>query len=203
LTSTLVPANARRHVIYCRMVAPDSSAPQIASVQRASRAHFRRMPRNSFGPKINFRFLSARSSLVAVRSPSLSISRPAMSAALVVSLRTEVFVRLPRRPFEISRFFTPGSRSSVSFRSILHRFFVTTPAASQCSPRCAVPRRASSDAPLRAGRARPRNRRRRAGGRWRRDRRSSLAELLVRLIDRPGRREAVLGHFGIDPCAHR
>ena len=87
------------------------------------------MPRNSFGPKINFRFLLARSSFVAVRSPSLSISRPAMSAALVLSLPTEVFVRLPRRPFETLRFFTPGSPSPVSFRSIRHRLFATTPSA--------------------------------------------------------------------------
>jgi hypothetical protein len=42
----------------------------------------RRMPRNSFGPEINLRFRVARSSSVADLSPSLLISRLAISAAL-------------------------------------------------------------------------------------------------------------------------
>jgi hypothetical protein len=48
----------------------------------AIRTHFRRMLRNSFGPEINVRFRRARSSSVAASSPSLLISRLAISAAL-------------------------------------------------------------------------------------------------------------------------
>ncbi len=146
------------------------------------------MPRNSLGPKINFRFLSARSALVAVRSPSLSISRLAISAAfgapfvrsrdpegpavrarssnpriasgregggcrwatqasralsraglrrsVILSSRTLAFGRLPRLLFGVCRLaINGGSRLRSVIRSILHRFFVVTPAAWRCSPR--------------------------------------------------------------------
>ena len=75
------------------------------------------------------------------------------------------------------------------------------PAAWRCWRQCAGPRRASSVSSPPAVRTPPRNRRRRVRARSRRGRCSTMpVELRIRLLDGPGRREAVLGHAQRSCC---